>query len=243
MELYEFPLNSSQHMKLQLTEPIERFQSPRADYLNMLVLPSNISKADSSKIKWFFDYLQNKTRVTAIAKRSGKLYWVLKSTKSGEHGQILLPHRIVPMPAMQDYPNNGTDSQMISIDTWIVLTILRESINSLDFDHLPFYCAGASASDFADFTRPQSEAVKRDWQNTIVCYSAMDGDAMLVRKGDTVAWHLLETNEIITAGKFEDMIVNYLQSSFAAEELSASSTLSESKDVKDVDETKPGGRK
>lgn len=238
MELYEFPLNSSQHMKLQLTEPIERFQSPRADYLNMLVLPSNISKADSSKINWFFDYLQNKTQVIAIAKRSGKLYWVLKSKKSGERGQILLPHRIVPM---HDYPNN-TDSPMISIDTWIVLTILRDSINSLDFDHLPFYCAGASASDFADFTRPQSEAVKGDWENSTVCYSAMDGDAMLVRKDDTVAWHLLETNEIITAGKFEDMVVNYFQNSFAAEEFSASSTLSKSKEAKDVDETKPAGR-
>ena len=130
---------------------------------------------------------------------------------------------------------------MISVDTGIVLTILRDSINGLDFDHLPFYCAGASASDFADFTRPQSEAVKRDWENSIVCYSAMDGDSMLVKKDNTVAWHFLETNEIITAGKFEDMVVNYFQGSFAAEELSAPSTLSDSKEAEDTDETKPAG--
>ena len=108
MEIYEFPLNSSQYLKLMLVEPIERFQSPRTDYLNMLALPSTISKADSCKIKWFFDYLQNETQVTAIAKKSEKLYWVLKSKKSGENGLILLPHRIVPIPAMLDYSNKST---------------------------------------------------------------------------------------------------------------------------------------
>jgi len=205
MKFFELPLTEKSFEELRLPDTARKWLLYNDRVVSKSLLhaqgTNQFTSGDSS---WLLTELDEKFSIKRIALKSQKFYWVLGPSSKQGTGFICIPIN-------NECLSNSIKQGMPSKASSDVISMLKDSFDHFDIEKYPFATAGGLASDFADFSEPEALVADGKWKKAKVLYSELGGDALLVTGDNSVAWHRLETNEILPCGKLKQVIPRYFK--------------------------------
>lgn len=216
MDLFRLPLT---HLQTEIAGlPLTATQALSTDCTpTKLILHARAKTKEYHRLREFFSFFDERLRVEGVAKRDGRTYWVLvgkTSSKNSRPGSIFIPVTLETETA------NRKEDQLTS-PTQIALSVLRDAFDTIDARRDPFTFGGTPANEYIDFEHRNSRESRERWQDSLVLYTSIGGDALLVKDDGTTAWFQLETHEIFSAGDVRGAIDRYIRSTIADREFSS----------------------
>jgi len=207
MSFLPFPIDNSDLADLSLTKELSDLAG------NVGMEPSTflkgLTEAKVEEICWFFDTLDNQATALGIAKRQGACFLSLVSANQIGQGKFYIP--------LREIKGDSFDStREPNVEVRKLRPFLKDAFASCNVTHSPFFSPiGTDASQWVDFSSAPAIDYRYPWFNSSVFYNSSCGDALLVTPDGQVAWHRLETNEIIPMGDLRTWMRRYIESTFA----------------------------
>lgn len=194
-----FSLPLDQSVTLDLPEGILRHFA--GDNPNLAMIAREVWGVTEKN--WFVDFLSENSKVEHLALRDGEWFVGLVG-RENSRGCVYLPVR--------------PDRKVLELRTCVesardALTLLAGSFDSLDIEFDHFLRLGSPAQNFVDFSRHLGNS--EYWFDSVAFYGSPYGDTLLMRADGLVAWHKIETNEILPDGDFEASVKLYFQKCWA----------------------------
>lgn len=218
MEIYRLPLEGRQIGELQLPTSVERVLSGDGTASELILHSTPHADEELEPISWFFSFIDQRMRVTAIARKSTTNYWVLQSKMKPDSRRIYLP---INLDVYSQVALDNKQKRQLGQEAQLVLRFLRGAFDDIDPAREPFKHGGSRAIGYGDFSQPPASELIDPWGDSFLFYLSIGGDALLVTKEGAVAWYQLETNQVIPVGDFEDAVKRYLEFSLDDREFSS----------------------
>jgi hypothetical protein len=158
---------------------------------------------------WFTKILDKHLKVVAAFRYRERIFFRLAPIARDKPGRVYVSLSRKNTSIQLDAKKDELRELGIQLTPEVILA-LRSVFDSFDESPSPFELVGRKSSVLIDFGRCSDEE-QRDWRDSWIVFSSMEGDTLIVRENGLVAWHRLETSEILNAGTLNQSVERYVQ--------------------------------